>query len=152
MIQKEREKLASELETKYGKIIQEGNTRTQSLEAQFLKEQMRHDDVNFPGFKELEPIMGDLLDDPALPIRDDAPIAEQMQALYKLAKSRSADDAINKARAQGAADKEKELAKEANTTIAGGGKQAGTTVPNFDKLSVDEHRKALIGLYGIAER
>jgi len=152
LIQRENKKAREELEAEYGKVLQENQSYVASLEAKFLKEQMRGDSVNFPGFKELEPVMAELVEDPALPIDPNAPIDVQMRALYKLAKSRSADDAIKKAHEEGARAKEKELAKEASTTIAGGGRTTGTTVPDWSKLSPDEHRKKLIELYGIAER
>lgn len=152
LIQREQDKARKGLEDKYGKSLDETKSYAATLEAKLLKSEMRADVENFPGFRELEPVMADLLEDPALPISPDLSIQEQMVALYKLAKVRSADNAIRQAHADGAAAKEKELAKEAGTTVAGGGKAPGVTQIDWDKLSPEEHRKKLIQLYGIAER
>lgn len=152
LINREKQKLQADFEDQYGKVLKENQSYIASLEARFLKEQMRNDEANFPGFKDLEPVMADLVEDPNLPIDPNAPVNEQMKALYKLARARSADDAILKAHEEGARAKEKELAKEASTAVAGGGRTAGTTVPDWSKLSPEEHRKKLIELYGIAER
>jgi len=151
LIGKEVEKVRNALIEENGKITSAQETKIYKLEADLLIERMGRDTKNFPGFDEMKEKFGEILDDPECPVREDLPIFDQLQALYNIAKTRSADTAVILAKEEGKKEAENQLAKEAKAHTAGGGKTAGTTEPDWDNMPLDKHRKLLIDTFGIRE-
>jgi len=78
---------------------------------------------------------------------------DALDVLYKLANDRSAGEAVKLAEKQGYDKATKELVKESKTTVTGGGKTAGSTVPDLNKVSdVDKLREIVSQMHGIADR
>lgn len=151
LIGKEVEKVRNAIIEEHGKITSAQETKIYKLEADLLIERMGRDTKNFPGFDDMKEKFGEILDDPECPVRQDLPIFDQLQALYNIAKTRSADTAVILAKEEGKKEAETQLAKEAKAHTAGGGKTAGTTEPDWDNMPLDKHRKLLIDTFGIRE-
>jgi ribosomal protein S11 len=80
-------------------------------------------------------------------------IAECLDALYKLAKDRSSEQAIQEAVKIGEKKAEEKLVKESKTTVTGGGKSSGSAVPDFNKIDdVVKLREIVSQLHGVADR
>lgn len=151
LIKKEVDSVRTALEKKSGELSEAQELKISQLEAELYIERMKADAKNFPGFAELQEQFGDILDDPNNGIREDLPVLEQLKALYNIAKTRSAEQAVALAKEEGKKDAEKQLAKEAAAHTAGGGKTPGTTEPDWDNMPLDKHRKLLVDMYGIRE-
>lgn len=152
LLQKEIAKATQALKDEYETKLSSTEDRALRMEADWQRDRLAADVTNFPNYRELEKQFGDILDEPNCPVRADLPIREQLVALYQIARNRNAENAVKQAHAEGKQEAEKELVKEAKTAVTGGGKAPGTTVPNIDGMSVDDARKALVGIYGIADR
>lgn len=101
-----------------------------ALEIRLEKMSRRMDVTNYPDWDKLEPVMNEIADpdnnDPT-PIDWNQPIGLVYDALYKLARSRSSEDAVRAAEQFGKAQAEKQLGKEAATAVPGGGKGGSVT-------------------------
>lgn len=151
LIKKEVDAVRKSLEGKYGELNSAQELKVSQLEAELHIERMKADAKNYPGFADLQEQFGEILDDPNCPIREDLPVADQLKALYNIAKTRSAEQAVALAKEEGKKETETQLAKEAAAHTAGGGKTPGTTEPDWDNLPLDKHRKLLVDMYGIRE-
>lgn len=116
------------------KAIQEAYTeqanKALGLEIKFEKMSRRMDSKNYPDWDKLEPIMNEIADpdnNEPTPIDWNQPIGLVYDALYKLARSRSSEDAVKAAEQFGKAQAEKQLGKEAATAVPGGGKGGSVT-------------------------
>ena len=140
------------IKIEYDKALEEKDNHIFALQRDFTLARMRTDSSNYPDFTKLETVMKEIAEDDNCPVDFDKPVNEIYHALYKLAKDRSAEQAVKLAHEEGKKDAELQLAKEAKTTVAGGGKTGGTTVPNWDKMSADKMRDVVAQLHGIADR
>lgn len=152
LVKKELEKQARQLSESYEAKLTAAEDNRLHMEADWTRDRLAADATNFPNYRELEKTFGDILDEDPCPVRADLPIRDQLVALYQVARNRNAEKAVKLAHAEGKQEAEKELVKEAKTAVTGGGKAPGTTVPNIDNMNVDDARKALIGIYGVADR
>jgi len=98
------------------------------LEAKLEKLHRKLDTTNYPDFAQLEATMNEIAESEDCPIDWNQPISAIYDALYKLARSRSSEDAVKAAEKFGAAQAEKQLGKEAATSVPGGGKGGSVTV------------------------
>lgn len=115
-------------------------------------QERRFDTENYPGFRKLEPVIGEMLNDPNCPVDFSKPIGEVLDVLYSLARQSNSAEAIVEAEKAGAAKAEAKLVRESKTTVTGGGKAASTSKPDLQALSTADLRKHLIELNGIADR
>lgn len=97
------------------------------LEAKLEKLHRKLDTTNYPDFAQLESTMNEIAEGEDCPIDWNQPISAIYDALYKLARSRSSEDAVKAAEKFGAAQAEKQLGKEAATAVPGGGKGGSVT-------------------------
>lgn len=104
---------------------------------------------DYPDFAALEPKMNEIANAPNCPVDRNAPMSDRLDALYKLAVESSSGDAVKLAREQGKKAGETQLAKEANSSVAGSGKSYGGG-PVIDPHTMDLER--LRKVIGVAER
>ena len=135
----------------YDKRLSEIQQKTMQQDITLNLALRRGDEENYPDFHSLEGVMNDIATAESCPVDLTKPIPEVLDALYKLAKEQHSIEAIKQAEKLGAQNKEQELAKEAATAVAGGGKHQGVTSPDFSKMSVSDMRKHLISKIGEAE-
>jgi len=139
------------LQSKYDKQLGEMQTQMMADRIQLNLALRRGDEETYPDFQVLEPTMNELAASDDCPVDLTKPINEVLDALYKLARDANAGDAIKEAEKTGAKNKEAELAKEAQTAVAGGGKHQGVTTTDFSKMSVADMRKQFVSKFGEAE-
>ncbi len=140
------------LEKKYDTEVQ--NVRSENLNLSTRLEVLvrRGDDINYPDFIKLEEKMKEIAADENCPIDLSKPIPEVLDALYKLAREQHSVEAIKEAEKLGAKSKEEELAKEARTAVATGGKHTGTIPTDPSKITdINELRKFFVDRIGEAE-
>jgi hypothetical protein len=136
----------------YDKRLADSDARNLRYESKLLVLERRADAENYPDFRKLEPKISELMSDPNCPVDFTKPLDEVMDALYKLAREASSVEAVKVAEAEGKAKAEANLARESATTVAGGGKAAGTPIPDPNKLSLSEMRERVIQLHGVVDR
>lgn len=123
----------------------EDKKRTENIrdyEIQFLRRSV--DTEKYPGFAGLEDKMNEEASKPDCPINLQGPIGGVLDGLYKLVKDSSSDNAVKKAKAQGAEEERKRLAKEAKTAVAGSGRsQSSSQVPDLFNMPLEKLRALL---------
>jgi len=139
------------LRQEYDKRLTEQSQQSKATEIKLTLAMRRGDEESYPNFHDLEPVMNEIAASEDCPVDLSRPIDDVLDALYKLARESHSVDAIKAAEGIGAKNKEKELAKEAATAVAGGGKHQGVTSPDFAKLSSEKMREQLVSKYGVAE-
>lgn len=140
------------VKTEYSKQLDAANTELRNMRTAMAVQERRFDSENYPGFRQLEPVIGEMLNDPNCPVDFSKPIGEVLDVLYSLARQSNSAEAIAEAEKAGAAKAEAKLVRESKTTVTGGGKAASTTKPNLADMSTADMRKHLIELNGIADR
>ena len=124
----------------------ESKLRARDVKAEVTERQGNAKD--FPNFKELEPemmkIMEGLREDFKAGVLqvdpDTVDVPELIDHLYTLARAKHIPDALKAAEEAGKAQATQELAREAQSGVAGGGKHTSTQAPNLDKMSIEEER------------
>lgn len=139
------------LESKYDTEVQKVRNENINLQTRLEVLARRGDDTNYPDFIKLEDKMKEIAADENCPIDLNKPIPEVLDALYKFAREQHSVEAIKQAEKLGADSKEKELAKEAATAVATGGKHSGTIHADSRNMSVEEMRKIFVDKFGEAE-
>lgn len=148
LIQEEKAKIAEELRKEIAEVrgvLDEERTLRSLAER-------RSDSENYPDFRELEPVMKEILDEQGPKFNLNRAPGELMDELYKLAKERKADEALKDAEQFGRKNAERQLAKEAKANVAGGGKTAGSAMPDISKMSTGKLREHLASLGAVADR
>jgi hypothetical protein len=113
----------------------------------------RNDDESYPNFQELEPIMQEIAASPNCPVDLNRPVPEVLDVLYKLARESNSTEAVKMAEKFGAEKKEKELAKEASTAVATGGKVSGTpSTAELKNMKLEDLERVVMQLHGMADR
>jgi len=112
----------------------------------------RLDSKNYPDFTALEPKMRELVDSGTAPIDFTKPMDEVIDALYNLVRTKNSEEAIKLAEKAGHAKAEAELAKEAKTAVAGGGKGTSTTPADMWKMPLDKLEQLVGQMHGVADR
>jgi hypothetical protein len=111
------------------------------LEAKLEKLHRRLDTKTYPDFSELETVMQEIADSEDCPIDWNQPIGVVYDALYKLARSRSSENAVKAAEEFGAKQAEEAARKEAATAVPGSGKGGApvTDPKNMTAAQLREH-------------
>ena len=129
----------------YEAKIQAINGQMRKMNTAFTVKECRADSKNYPDFAKMETTMADvmtelrenfkagLIGDP-----DQVEPEELVGYLYNEAKLRHSQDAIKAAEAHGAAKATAELAKEASTAVAGGGRSAKLVPTDPNKMTSDQ--------------
>jgi hypothetical protein len=110
------------------------------------------DATNYPDFGKLEPTMKEIVDDPESSVDFSKSPAEILEQAYKLAKERHMQDAVQAAHLDGKKSAEKELANEAKTAVAGGGKSSGPAMPDTKNMTADKIREMLSQFGAVVDR
>ncbi len=140
------------VKTEYSKTIEGQASQIREMRTAMAVQERRFDTDNYPGFRKLEPVIGEMLNDPNCPVDFSKPIGEVIDVLYSLARQSNSAEAIAEAEKAGAKKAEANLVRESRTTVTGGGKAASTTKPNLADMTTSDLRKHLIELNGIADR
>lgn len=140
------------IKQEYSKQFDSQSAEIRTLRTEQALDRRRHNGDDYPDFKKLEPVIGEMLNDPNCPVDFSKPIGEVLDVLYQLARQTSSVEAVKLAEKSGAASAESRLVKESKATVTGGGKAASITKPDLDKMNVDELRKYFIGLNGVVDR
>jgi hypothetical protein len=147
------QKWVTPIRSEYDKQLAERDAKLLNYETNFELMKRRNDAQSFPDFAKLEPLMNELANDENCPVNWNVGIPECLDTLYKLARDRSADKAIQEAVKFGEKKAEEKLVKESRTTVTGGGKSAGSAVPDLDKVTDINKLREIVGqLHGVADR
>lgn len=123
----------------------EDRKRTENIrdyEIQFLRRSV--DTEKYPGFAALENKMNEAASKSDCPINLQGDIGGVLDGLYKLTKDSSSDNAVKKAKAIGAEEERKKLAKEAKTAVAGSGRsQSSSEVTDLYSMDLAKLRAML---------
>lgn len=136
----------------YDKQLSDKDNAIFELSRDIELERRAHDVTNYPDFNKLRPIMTQIAEDENCPVNFAQAPGAILDALYKLARDRSAEQAVILAKEQGKKEAELQLAKESNSTIAKGGKSGGSAIPDWSKMSAEKMREVVANLHGIADR
>lgn len=145
----------AEMKTHYENELSARDERELQKELRFEKFYRENDTANYPGFKELWPEMQRLARDSSTPVNYEAGVGTALDALYKLARADHSGDAILEAEKAAKEKAEANLAKEANSGVASGGKKGGSTSLTDKELRdmpLDKLREAVSSLHGVADR
>jgi len=108
----------------------------------------RLDSANFPDFQKLEPDMQKILDSGVIPQEEvqSKPLPELLNQLFQMAKLQHSQEAIKAAESNGRKAAEAELAREARSGVAGGGRVVGQMSTDLKTASAAELKKHFAGL------
>lgn len=161
-LQKDGVKAFEPLREQWTKGVKEDyDTRISELQAQRLQDRnalavMRRefDTKNYPDWHELKPAMNAIVESPNCPINWESGDLDLIyDTLYKLAKESRADESVKKAKEIGAKEEQSRAAKEAAAAVAGGGKTAGSTSPDLEKVKdISKLREMVAAMHGVADR
>ncbi len=139
------------LKSTYDKSNAEQAQTIRNLESQVAVMAHINDAENYPDFRALLPTMQSLAEDSTCPVDFSKPMTQVLDALYKLAMNQNGVEAIKLAEAEATKKADADLANEAKTAVAGGGK-AGTTMPDLHRMPLQDLEKFVTQLHGIADR
>jgi len=145
----------NEVKTHYERQLEERDEKMLKMELAFEKADMARDVANYPGFSELWPEMQKLARSESTPVNFDLGVRQSLDALYKLARADHSGDAILEAEKEAKAKAEANLAKEAKSTVAGGGKKGSAThisEEELRKMPVDKLREVVAQMHSVADR
>lgn len=138
------------LKQEYVKELEQERNERIGMQYQLAKFTRRQDVENYPDFQQLEPIMAQLAADESVPLDMTRTPDEVLDTLYKLARNLNADKAVKQARDIGRQEADAQSAKEANASVAGGGKAGPVTDPS--KIDdIGEMRKFFVNQIGESE-
>lgn len=138
------------LKSEFSKVLEQEQGERINMQYQMGKLTRRMDNDNYPDFRELEPVMAQLAQDESVPLDLSRTPDEVLDTLYKLAKNLNADNAVKKARELGRNEAESQAAKEADASVAAGGKTGSTTNP-ADIKDINKLRQYFVNQIGEAE-
>ena len=137
----------------YQKELSDRDTKLMALETKMACMTRRNDTDNYPDFAKLEPEIARMVEDPNCPIDFNRPTEEVIDALYNLVRSKHSSQALLEAEKMGRKKAEENLAKESKTTVAGGGKSAGSPTPNLNQVKdLNKLREIVKNMHGVADR
>lgn len=145
----EREKAMAE---NFQKSLGDMSSRMRKMQVSSVVKDRRADSSNYPDFSKLEPTMSGIMEQLRADFKagllpndpDNVDPEELTDYLYNLARLQHSQDAIKAAEAEGAQKARSELAREAETSVAGGGKNAGSSAPDHGNMSAAQIRKHFI--------
>ncbi len=129
--------------------------RVEMLELRDALNSRRADSDKYPDFRKLEDTMKQIWESEDCPKELQDPKLDPsavLDKLYELAKSQHSTDAVKAAEKFGEAKANKQLAKEAATAVATGGKAAGSAIPDPGKLSTKQLRDLVAQMGGVVDR
>jgi len=127
------------IKTEYEKKFEEMTERVTKSEYRAEKMARILDSENYPDYKKLEPLMQKLAMDENTPIDFEREPGEVLDALYKLARTLSMEDAVKQAEKHGQQKAEAQLAKEAATSVVTGGKAVPTNPANMSEKQLRQY-------------
>jgi hypothetical protein len=155
----------SQLKQEYEKQIIETNLNLQRDRVEREIDTFRKNNVSYPGFTELEPIMENMAKDPSCPVNPALPLAQRVDMYYKLAahafpdKVKMAGKVETKEEREAAQKKVEEERLKQEAAAGGGGKGKGgsssgkqMTKDEFKKLSLADKEAWISNNYGVVER
>jgi len=145
-----RQQWTSEVKSEYEKALEERDTQITQIQTQFEVMRRELDATNYPDFAKLKPIMNELANSENCPVDFNQPIGIIYDALYKLAKTVSAEQSVKEAHSRGIKDAEARVAKEAGTAVATGGK-AGSMGNPADIKDLKKLREYYVSQLGEAD-
>lgn len=149
-----REQWVAPIKEDYNKQISE--LQSQRLQDRNALAVMRRelDTKNYPDWVALKPAMNAIVESPNCPIDwSTGDLDAIYDTLYKLAKDSRADESVKKAKEIGAKEEQSRAAKEAAASVAGGGKTAGSTTPDLEKVKdISKLREMVAAMHGVADR
>lgn len=141
------------LEEKYTRQLNDERMARTQVNAQLELYARRGDSENYPDFEKLEEKMTAIANDPSCPVDLTKPIAQVLDALYKLAREQNSSEAVKMAESLGRKKAEAQLAKEAKTSVAGGGKTQGGIPSDLSQIKDFKKLEQIVeGMVGIADR
>jgi phage-related protein len=120
----------------YGSQVEQIQAQYNQMMIEREIDRRKADAVNYPGFADLEPIMEQMARDENMALDLTRNPSQVLDALYKLARASHSDTAIQQAEKFGRQQAEAGLAKEAKTSVAGGGKGSGNAIDPKKMTSV----------------
>jgi hypothetical protein len=144
------EELLKEKETAWEEKHRKSEERAVKLEHQTERMKRMLDTTNYPDFAKLEEKIVELAKNEKTPIDWNLPVGDIYDGLYKLAKESSSEEAVKLAEEAARKEAEAGLAKEAQTGVAGSGTKTGKQTKDLSKLSLADHRAALVSEFGEA--
>jgi len=138
------------VKTEYSQKMEEMQNRLSLSEFRAERLARISDSDNYPDFKKLEPLMKQLADDEQTPLDFNREPGEIIDALYKLARTLSMEQAVQEAKTIGKKEAEAQLAKEAATSVVTGGKSGVPTNPS-DIKDIHKMREYFVSQIGEAE-
>lgn len=144
-----RQQWAKEIQEKYDGALNERDNHISKLRTDFAIMQRQLDTETYPDFAKMRPLMAELANSDQCPVNLDGDLDLAIDSLYKMARSLSMETAVKEAETKGRQKAEVQLAKEAATSVATGGKSGLPTDPS--KMSVEQMRAAFVQRIGEAE-
>lgn len=129
--------------------------RIELLETKNALSNLRADSENYPDFRKLEDTMKEIWESEECPhdIQDPKLGPDQVLVkLYELAKAKHSQDAVKAAHEDGLKSGQKQLAKEASTSVATGGKAGGTAIPDTKNMDTKTLRALIQSMGGVVDR
>lgn len=145
-----RQQWTTEVKSEYEKALEERDTQITQIQTQFEVMRRELDQTNYPDFAKLKPVMNELANSENCPVDFNQPVGVIYDALYKLAKTLSAENAVKEAHSRGVKDAQANLAKEAGTAVATGGK-AGSINNPADIKDLKKMREYFVSQIGEAD-
>lgn len=145
-----KDKWTKDLQTSYETALQERDGQLLNLRTQFEIMRRQQDVTNYPDFAKLQETMQQLAESENCPVDWNQDPAVVLDTLYKLARAVSAETAVKQAKQLGRQEAEAQLAKEAATSVATGGKSGATSNPKEIK-DIKKLREYFVSQIGEAE-
>lgn len=146
------EKKLSAVQQAYEARLEQMASEVEMSKTNFAIMQRKSDSKNFPDFADLEAKMAEIYQSPTCPIDKTLPLDQKLDALYQLAKTQSSTEAIKAAKQVGYEKAQAELAKEARSAVATGGKGISANPVDPNTMPLDQLEKWISQTYGVVDR
>ena len=148
-----REQWTKELKDDFGKQLSEQQEARLKDRNEFEVMKRELNTSKYPDVAKLKPLMNEIATSDNCPIDWNQDLGVIYDTLYKLAKDGSAENSVKEAREIGRKEAESRAANEANAGVAGGGKSAGSTTPDLNKITdIAKLREMVAQMHGVADR
>jgi hypothetical protein len=146
------QKPLSELKSQYDQRLADSDNKYRTLETRYEIQERKLNPEKYPDFAKLESEMTQAFLNGGLPFPTgpEVPIGEVIDSLYNYVRLQHSQDAIKAAEQLGHKKAEAELAREAHTGVAGGGKTAGLSVVDYEKMPLAKLREIAVKQFGEA--
>lgn len=135
-----REEWTKGVKSEYDKVIDDIRSENRTLSTNLALMQRRMDTTNYPDFARLEGTMREIAESENCPVDWNQGTDVVLDTLYKLARDLKAEESVKQAHELGRKEADAQAAKEAQATVAAGGK---TNTSGLDprKLSASDLKK-----------